>query len=131
MIITMIHINKRMRNISVFEKYIKANKTFVSVIAYFFFSIILKMTSGINICFPCFWKSVFGFDCPGCGITTAFIYLMKLDFIKAIQSNWLILIIVPFGAYYMIQDYFQFFEKQNTLAKPKEIRSSETIKKPL
>jgi hypothetical protein len=120
-----------MRNIFVFEKYIKANKTFVIAIAYFFFSIILKTTSGINICFPCFWKSVFGFDCPGCGITTSFIYLLKLDFTMAIQSNWLILIIVPFVAYYMIQDYFQFFEKQNTLAYPKVIRGSETIKIPL
>ncbi len=105
--------NKGMLNLYVFYKYMRENIVFVVITAYFFFSIILNVTNGIDICIPCLWKSVFGFHCPGCGITTAFISLMNLDFSKAIQSNWHILIIIPFGTYYIIQDFIQFIKKQN------------------
>jgi hypothetical protein len=107
----------------------RENKVFVVITAYFFFSIILNVTSGIDICIPCLWKSVFGFHCPGCGITTAFINLMNLDFSKAIQSNWLILIIIPFGTYFIIQDFIQFIKKQNKHVHIKGIEGSKAVKK--
>ena len=100
-----------MINRCAFGKYYRANKAFIIIVAYFFLSTILKMTCGIDVCIPCLWKSVFGFHCSGCGITTAFISLMKLDFRKAIQSNWLIFIIVPFGLFYLIHDLNQFIKK--------------------
>ena len=94
-------------------KYIVSNKIIVIVGAYFFLSAILKATTEIDVCIPCLWKAIFGFHCPGCGLTTAFISLMELDFRKAFESNRLIFIIVPFGLYYLTQDYVKHIRKYN------------------
>ena len=94
-------------------KYIAKNKILAIVGFYFLFSAILKAVADIDICIPCIWKSIFGVHCPGCGLTTAFISLIKLNFKNAFVTNWLIFIIVPFGIYYMIQDYVKFQEKYN------------------
>jgi hypothetical protein len=101
----------------VLKKYFGANKLFLTFVGYFLFAAILKMTFRIDVCIPCIWKLVFGIRCPGCGITTAFINLMKLDFLNAFQSNWLIIIVVPFLTYYSIQDFCQFSRKQKRLIK--------------
>lgn len=78
---------------------------------YIMFSAILKTVSGIDICIPCIWKSFFGINCPGCGLTTAFISLMELNFNHAFEANWLIFIIIPYGIYYLTQDYISFQRK--------------------
>lgn len=78
---------------------------------YITFSAILKTVSGIDICIPCIWKSIFGLNCPGCGLTTAFISLMELNFNHAFEANWLIFIIIPCGIYYLTQDYSSFQRK--------------------
>jgi hypothetical protein len=75
---------------------------------YIMFSAILKTVSGIDICIPCIWKSILGFNCPGCGLTTALISLMELNFNHAFEANWLIFIIIPYGIYYLKQDYISF-----------------------
>lgn len=35
---------------------------------------------------PCFYKHYFGLECPGCGMQTAFILLLKGDFIESLKS---------------------------------------------
>jgi Protein of unknown function (DUF2752) len=95
------------------RKYISKNKFLLIVGFYFLFSAILKAVAEIDICIPCIWKSAFGFQCPGCGLTTAFISLLDLNFKNAFDSNWLIFIIVPFGIYYITQDYLKFIRKHN------------------
>lgn len=94
-------------------KYIAINKIIVIVGTYIIFSAILKATTGIDVCIPCLWKTIFGFHCPGCGLTTAFISLMELDFRKAFESNWIIFILVPLGVYYFTKDYVIFKRKYN------------------
>lgn len=89
-------------------KYIAENKVLVAVGFYFMFSAILKIVSGIDICIPCIWKSIYGINCPGCGLTTAFISLIELNFNHAFEANWLIFIIIPYGIYYLKQDYISF-----------------------
>ena len=93
------------------REYIFNNKIIVIVGGFFLFSTILKSTTGIDICIPCIWKKIFGFQCPGCGLTTAFISLIKLDFKTAFESNWLIFIILPAGFYYVMKDYAKFSRK--------------------
>jgi hypothetical protein len=78
---------------------------------YFMFSAILKTVSGIDICIPCIWKSILGFNCPGCGLTTALISLMELNFNHAFEANWLIFIIIPYAIYSLMQDYISFQRK--------------------
>jgi len=93
--------------------YIKENIYFSIVGSYLFLSSILKATIDVDICIPCIWKTMFGFACPGCGLTSAFINLMKLDFNKAFESNWLIFIVIPFALYYLAQDYVKHSRKYN------------------
>jgi len=87
------------------KTYITSNAIVFSIAVYFIFSASLNALTGIDICIPCVWKTLFGYHCPGCGLTTAFIGLLELDFKKAFESNWVIFIIVPLGFYYLIQDY--------------------------
>jgi len=94
-------------------KYIAINKIVVIVGTYFIFSTILKATSGNDVCIPCLWKTIFGFHCPGCGLTTALISLMKLDFRGAFESNWIIFIVMPLGVYYFTNDFIRFKRKYN------------------
>lgn len=89
-------------------KYITYNKLIFIVVVYFLFSALLKAGIGIDICIPCLWKTFFGFNCPGCGITRAFIYLLKLDFINAFKSNWLIVVILPISIYFLKTDFQKF-----------------------
>ncbi len=89
-------------------KYIANNKILAIVFVYFLFSTVLHATLGIDICIPCLWKSIFGIECPGCGLTTAFICLLKLNFKNAVETNWLILIVLPFATFYLIQDIIKF-----------------------
>jgi hypothetical protein len=92
-------------------KYISKNKILAIISLYFFSSTILKAVSNKDLCIPCIWKSIFGIQCPGCGLTTAFISLIKLNFKNAFETNWLIFIIVPFGIYYLTQDYLKFLKE--------------------
>lgn len=92
-------------------QYFTKNMVLAVVGVYIMFSAILKTVSGIDICIPCIWKSLFGINCPGCGLTTAFISLMELNFNHAFEANWLIFIIIPYGIYYLTQDYISFQRK--------------------
>jgi hypothetical protein len=93
-------------------KYLYSNKILAALAFYFLFSSILKAIADIDICIPCLWKSMFGVKCPGCGLTTAFISLIGLDYSKAFENNWLIFLIVPLGIYYITKDYSKFKRKQ-------------------
>ena len=91
-----------------FLNYLWGNKLVSTFGFYILTSAILKATSDIDICIPCIWKSLFGFECPGCGLTSALISLIKLDFRNAIESNWIIFVIVPVGLYYLAKDFSKF-----------------------
>ncbi len=93
--------------------YIFHNKIFFFVGIYFVFSALLNAITGITICIPCLWKSVFGVNCPGCGLTTAFIFLIKLNFLEAFEHNWLIFIILPIGIYYIKCDFLKYKYSRN------------------
>lgn len=43
----------------------------------------------------CLIKNIFGIECFGCGITRAIISGVQLDFIKAIEYNKMVIIVLP------------------------------------
>ena len=43
----------------------------------------------------CLIKNIFGIECYGCGITRAIISGVQLDFIKAIEYNKMVIIVLP------------------------------------
>jgi len=98
---------------NVIKRYIKANLIVFAFAIYIFFSAVFYIFTGIDICIPCIWKKIFGITCPGCGLTTAFISLLKFDFKGAYEANRLIFILIPFALYYLITDFKKF--KYNTI----------------
>ena len=89
-------------------KYIIKKKLMTLIMIYIFLSSILKSFTKIDICIPCFWKLIFGIRCYGCGLTTAFIDIINLNFKSAFESNCLIFIIIPFSITYIIFDFYKF-----------------------
>jgi len=94
--------------------YLRRKNFILIVSSYLLFSALMKSTIGIDICIPCIWQSIFGIHCPGCGLTTAFISITEFDFKNAIETNWLIFIIIPLAIFYLTYDYVQFRNEYNT-----------------
>lgn len=43
--------------------------------------------TAFDITIPCFYYTIFGIKCPGCGMTRMFLSLLKLDFVSAFYYN--------------------------------------------
>ena len=71
--------------------------------------VLYAVTDGrIDICIPCLWTTIFHVHCPGCGLTTAAINLMKLDFTGAWEANPLAFAVLPAIAYFAVMDFLRF-----------------------
>ena len=101
------------RDIELRLKYIWNNRITSIIAFYFIISVFLKSIFDIDIRIPCIWKNAFGFQCPGCGITSAFNALIKLNINKAYHSNALLFVVLPIGIYSLILD-FKKFKKTTT-----------------
>lgn len=71
------------------------------ILGILFIYILLKYNIGI----PCIFHKLTGFYCPGCGMTRAFISLIKLDIYQAFRYNMLVIIFVPFFIIYGVNKY--------------------------
>jgi len=96
------------KSIYLLYEYIKDNKIYCTLILYILLSSFINALTGIDICIPCIWKTIFGFTCPGCGQTTAFIHLLKFEFVGAFESNKLIFIVLPSITYFLFADFIKF-----------------------
>lgn len=54
---------------------------------------IFIIKTGLKI--PCLFRTLTGFKCPGCGVTSMCLALMNLDFHKAFISNKMLFILIP------------------------------------
>lgn len=52
----------------------------------------------------CVFLKFIGIPCPGCGMTRAFISLIKLDFVKAIKYN-IVIFFMPYIFMYIFLDF--------------------------
>ena len=78
----------------------------IIVVLYFIFSVLLKLLSGIDHLIPCLWKTFFGFECPGCGITSSIIEILKGNFQFAWEINKLTFLVFPLLLFYSIKEVF-------------------------
>ena len=53
----------------------------------------IKLT---GLAMPCMFRSLTGFKCPGCGITTMFTALASLDFKASFNANPFLFVTAPF-----------------------------------
>ena len=75
--------------------FFRENIIVVLVVSYLFFSVLLKLFSGIDYLIPCLWKTFFGFECSGCGITSSIIEIIKGNFLIAWELNKITFLILP------------------------------------
>lgn len=61
------------------------NNRLIKIAILFFEAVLLYVLLNYNI--GCFFKNTFGFSCPGCGLTRAFLAIFNFDFISAIKYN--------------------------------------------
>ncbi len=79
--------------------------------------VLYALTDGrIDICIPCLWTTIFDVHCPGCGLTTAAINLLKFDFTGAWEANPLAFVVLPAIAYFAVMDFLSF--RTHQLSKP-------------
>lgn len=56
------------------------------------YALIVRYT---HFCIPCFFHTITGLKCPGCGITHLFMCLMEFDFLGALKANAFLFITAP------------------------------------
>ena len=76
------------------------------VVLYLVFSVLLKLFSGIDYLIPCLWKTFFGFECSGCGITSSIIEIIKGNFLVAWEINKITFLVFPLLLFYSIKEVF-------------------------
>lgn len=81
----------------------KVKKNYYSLILLFVFLLLLYLLfNHTNFYIPCFFHKLTSLYCPGCGITRMFIFLFKLDFKNAFESNQLVFLLLPVLLIYFI-----------------------------
>jgi len=94
--------------LSLFIRYCLKNWIYTFLGAILFLFIILRAYCNIDIGIPCLWHNLFGFECPGCGLTRAAANVMKFEFGEAFRMNKLVYIVIPGLLYYIIKDFIRF-----------------------
>jgi hypothetical protein len=96
------------KNIKQIKKYIRANFILALALCYFLFSSFLKIFFELDILLPCIWKKMFGSECYGCGLTTAFIEVLKCNFYEAYRINFLIYPVLTIALFVFIITILKF-----------------------
>jgi hypothetical protein len=86
--------------------FFRENIIVVLVVSYLVFSILLKLFSGIDYLIPCLWKTFFGFECSGCGVTSSIIEIFKGNFLLAWEKNKITFLVFPLLFLYSIKEIF-------------------------
>jgi hypothetical protein len=89
-------------------RYIKSHALISIVALYFILGIVLKTLFSIDVLIPCLWDTLFHVNCPGCGLTSAFINILTLDISEAYNANAMIFIILPVGIIYLYLDIMKY-----------------------
>jgi len=86
--------------------FLRENVIITLVVLYFAFSILLKVFSGVDYLLPCLWKTFFGFECSGCGVTSSIIETLKGNFLIAWEINKITFLIFLLLLFYSIKKVF-------------------------
>jgi len=93
-------------------KYLRLHWIYTIVIGYFGTAIALYMLSDIHILIPCLWKAITGYECPSCGLTTAFVALLRMQWAYAWSVNPMIYVLVPAFIFLILRDFWRFRHTQ-------------------
>ncbi|MCS4226770.1 DUF2752 domain-containing protein [Sphingobacterium sp. BIGb0165] len=93
-------------------KYLQLHWIYTIVIGCFGAAIALYMLTDIHILVPCLWKAISGYECPGCGMTTALIALLQMKWEEAWSANPMIFGLVPVFIFLILRDFRRFIHRQ-------------------
>lgn len=103
--------------------YLKKRKLLMGMVIYVVVATLLHKFLSVNIFIPCLWTTCFHIQCPGCGITTAFLELISFNILAAYKINPMIFVITGISIYLIVKDY-------NTFRKGHKKRGTEVGKVP-
>ena len=86
--------------------YVKENAILTIVVLYFSFSVLLNIIFGFDYLIPCLWKTFFGIECFGCGVTSSIIEIFKGNFLLAWEMNKITFLVFPLLVLYSIKEIF-------------------------
>tara|TARA_B110001454_G_C12462424_1_gene326787 strand:+ start:202 stop:495 length:294 start_codon:yes stop_codon:yes gene_type:complete len=86
--------------------YFRQNIILGLVVLYFIFSVLLNILFGLDYLIPCLWKTFFGIECSGCGVTSSIIEILKGNFQFAWEINKLTFLVFPLLLFYSIKEVF-------------------------
>ena len=84
--------------------YVKENAILTIVVLYFSFSVLLNIIFGFDYLIPCLWKTFFGIECSGCGVTSSIIEIFKGNFLLAWEMNKITFLVFPLLFLYSIKE---------------------------
>ena len=84
----------------------------IIIISPFLILIIRKILLFFGIHNICLWKILTGHNCLGCGITQAIVFILKLDFLNAYQSNKFVYVVFPLLLYIWLKNVYKIVKKQ-------------------
>jgi len=93
---------------TLFFSYAWNHKWMSAIALYSMIAIFICILFNVDIGIPCLWRTCFDFECPGCGLTTAFMKLLQCNPTGAYQSNPLIFLVAPAGILYVWIDFRRF-----------------------
>tara|TARA_B110000093_G_C12763468_1_gene323553 strand:+ start:192 stop:485 length:294 start_codon:yes stop_codon:yes gene_type:complete len=86
--------------------YFRQNIILGLVVLCFIFSVLLNILFGLDYLIPCLWKTFFGIECSGCGVTSSIIEILKGNFQFAWEINKLTFLVFPLLLFYSIKEVF-------------------------
>ena len=69
---------------------------------------------------PCLFRQVTGFKCPGCGVTSMCLALLRLDFAAAWQANPVLLLLLPVLTALLIRQAMRYVKTGRTTLSRRE-----------
>ena len=91
--------------------YLRKRIVWAGILLYAGIGIVLDAFTAYDILPPCLWHRLFGGACPGCGLTTAFTHLVRLEFRAAIDANPLSPLIALLLVACIVIDYRKFVQR--------------------
>jgi|GEM_PF-731165 len=97
--------------INYLTQFAKANFVWVILAVYYALATILYFAFDWDFFLPCISKLVTGYNCPGCGLTSASLQLLQFNFIEAWHLNPLVYVVLPLGAFLIVKGYLNTRQK--------------------
>ena len=93
--------------------YFRENAVMVVGVGYLCVAMVARLLWGVDWVVPCLWRSVTGYLCPGCGLTTGLVRWLHGDLAGAWSSNPLVFVVAPAMVIYVAIDIYKHFRQKS------------------